>query len=123
MKVVYLAHPYRGAGEWQIRANIDRAATVARDLWKLGLAVLSPVTNSAFMSGPDIPEEVFLRGGLELLSRCDAIVMGPGWRESEGCRAEKRRAEDLGMPVFDLDELQVGAGRERFRRWAEEGLP
>ncbi len=112
MKVVYVAGPYRSpGGPWGVRENIDYATRVARELWLLGLAVICPHANTAWMDGPQLAvnehgavcgsgDEVFLRGDLELLSRCDAIVLVGKWRESSGAKTEYLQALASAQRVF-----------------------
>jgi hypothetical protein len=89
MRVVYLAGKYRDAiGPWGIRRNIEAAAEVARALWAMGFAVICPHLNSAFLDGIDMPDSVFLDGGLELLERSDLMVCLPNWERSQGTLSE-----------------------------------
>lgn len=37
---------------------------------------------------------------LELLRRCDVLILCPGWETSAGCRAEKLYAEGHGIPIW-----------------------
>jgi hypothetical protein len=51
------------------------------------------------MSGA-APEEVFMNGGLEMLRRCDLIVLVDGWQASEGTAREIEVARSRGLPIF-----------------------
>lgn len=99
MKVVYVAGPFRGNSAWDIECNIRRAETLALEVWRLGAAALCPHTNTRFFQNA-APDEVWLKGDLELLKRCDAVVLTPDWIKSSGARAEVEFAEKLGIPVF-----------------------
>ena len=101
MKLIYTAGPYRAATPYDVRRNIERARDVAAALWRMGWAVVCPHANSAHLDGV-VPEERFLEGDLEMLRRCDALVLIPGWHVSEGSRAEKAEAERHGIPVLSL---------------------
>lgn len=103
-KVIYLSHPYRSATEWGVWCNIQSAHTYAKQLWRKGWAVISPVSNTAFMGDTD-DFDVWMSGDLEILSRCDAIAMSPGWERSEGCRMEYSKAVELGMAVYNTEEV------------------
>ena len=48
-----------------------------------------------------LPDEFWLEGTLELLRRCDAVFLIPGWEQSTGSRSELDEATRLGLPVFD----------------------
>jgi len=100
MRVVYIAGAYRDSGENGVWENIMRARTVARQLWYMGLIAICPHTNSIMMGGNDLPPEVFLEGGLEILRRCDAIFMLRNWKESIGAQKEWELAKELDIPVI-----------------------
>lgn len=99
MKVIYVAGPFRGASSWAIECNIRQAETLALEVWRLGAAALCPHTNTRFFQGA-APDEVWLEGDLELLHRCDAIILTPDWIKSSGARAEVKFAEDNGIPIM-----------------------
>jgi len=92
MKVVYIAGPYRSKdGPNGIYENIQRARTEAIKWWRQGYAVICPHMNTALMDGA-CADEVWLDGDLELIRRCDIVVMLPRWKESEGATAEHNEA-------------------------------
>jgi len=89
MRVAYVAGPYRSPlGPAGIKANIEAAWKVARQLWAEGYAVICPHANTALMDGSDIGDAKFLDGDLELLARCDVVFPIPGWKSSKGAKAE-----------------------------------
>src|SRR5512136_1308254 len=91
VKVTYVCGPYRR----RRLLNILRARSAALFVWQHGGVALCPHLNTAFFDGK-MPDDVWLDGDLELLSRCDAIWAIPGWRESAGASAEVAAAERLG---------------------------
>jgi hypothetical protein len=99
MKVVYVAGPFRGKDAWEIECNIRRAETLALEVWRLGCAVICPHSNTRFFQGA-APDKVWLDGDLEILRRCDAIIMTEDWERSSGARAEREEAIRLRIPVF-----------------------
>lgn len=99
MLVVYIAGPYRGPDAFAIAENIRRAERLALAVWRAGAVALCPHMNTAHFQGA-APDAVWLAGDLELLTRCDVVLMVPGWESSAGARAEKQFAEDRGMPVY-----------------------
>jgi hypothetical protein len=106
MKLIYVAGPFRGKSAWDIEQNIRRAETLALEVWRMGAACICPHTNTRFFQNA-APDEVWLEGDLEILRRCDAIVMTPDWRNSTGARAEHDEAIKRNMAVFyTMDELQ-----------------
>jgi hypothetical protein len=99
MRVIYVAGPYRGPNSWEIEENIRRAERAALEVWRAGAACICPHTNTRFFQGA-APDSVWLEGDLELLRRCDGILMVSGWTSSSGAKAEKALAESLYLPVF-----------------------
>lgn len=99
MKLVYVAGPYRASTAWGIEQNIRRADEVAAQVWKAGLAAICPHANTRHMDGLT-SDENFLDGTMEMLRRCDAVLLVEGWQKSSGSRAEVSEAMRLGKPVM-----------------------
>lgn len=123
VKVVYIAGRYRGPTAWDVDQNITAAKAVAARVWAAGFVALCPHTNSAHMEGAATNEQ-FLAGTLELLRRCDAVVLVPGWESSRGTLAEVAEANRLGLPVFDPPGDSPSAMNfavDLLRAWAATG--
>lgn len=120
MKLVYIAGPYGGADYLAIDRNIAAAREVAAALADARIGFVCPHLNSAHFEAvtPDVPEEWWKALDLEILGRCDAILLIDGWSQSDGAEGEARHASGLGLPVFEITE-QAGE-RERFLKWAAE---
>lgn len=99
MKVIYIAGPFRASSGWGVECNIRRAEELALEVWKLGVAVICPHTNTRFFSGA-ADDDIWLKGDLELLRRCDAVMLTPDWARSSGARAEVEFANTYSIPVF-----------------------
>lgn len=99
MKVIYIAGKYRGANAWAIEQNIRAAENVAARVWAAGHVALCPHANSRHMDGV-ASDEHFLAGTMELLRRCDAIVLINDWKNSSGAVAEATEANRLGLPIL-----------------------
>lgn len=100
MKLVYIAGPYRAATPWGVEQNIRAAEDVAVRVHKAGMFAVCPHANSRHMEG--IADDAhFLAGTLEMMRRCDAVLLVPGWEKSSGSRAELEEAKRLNIPVFD----------------------
>jgi len=105
MEVVYIAGPLRAKNAWEQEQNIRRAEALALEAWRLGYAVICPHTNTRFFQGA-ADDAVWLRGDLEILRRCDVVLMTPDWETSQGAVAEHAEALRLGLRVvYDLTEL------------------
>jgi len=107
MKVVYVAGPFRGPNSWAMEQNIRKAEALALEVWKLGAACICPHTNTRFFQGA-AEDTVWLDGDLEILKRCDAVLLTDTWHLSQGATAERVYALAHGIPVFlTLDALQA----------------
>lgn len=126
MKVIYIAGPYRASGDRTVEHNVDRAALVAATVVSVSDARVSVLVPHLVGHGVDEamaafpPERVpgdayWLAATLELLRRCDAVVLVWGWEASAGTAAEIAEARALGLPVFETTEA--------LRSWldSEEG--
>jgi hypothetical protein len=98
--VVYCAGPFRAKDHWGIWQNINHAATWSLEIWKQGAACLCPHCNTFPYQGV-LPDHRWLDGDLEMLRRCDAVFMIPGWEKSEGAIAERNEAIKCHIPVFE----------------------
>lgn len=99
MKVAYVAGPYRAETIYEIVQNIRHAEAVALDLWRFGYAVICAHKNSALFDGA-CDDSVWLAGALELMRRCDLVVVLPGAEFSAGSTAEVLEARERGIPVY-----------------------
>lgn len=107
MTVVYIAGPFRGPDHWAIAENIRRAEQLALEVWKLGAVALCPHANTAHFHGA-LPDDVWLQGDMELIRRCDVVLLTPDWESSEGARREREEALRLMKSVcFTLGELRA----------------
>lgn len=107
MRVVYIAGPFTGQTAWEVEQNVRRAEEVGLDVANLGAMPLIPHCNSRFFHG-QINETFWYEGTLELLKRCDAMLVTGVWGSSVGVMAELDLAENLGIPCFHtLAQLQV----------------
>ena len=106
--LVYVAGPYRAASRDAIARNIAAARQLGIAAAALGWFPVIPHANTAHMELdlPGLGDDFWLAGTLEMMERCDAVVLIPGWQNSAGTRGEIIRAEELGIPVFrTLDAL------------------
>ena len=80
----------------------------------VGGAVICPHTNTRHYTGA-LPDEVFLKGDLEILKRCDVVLMTPNWSASAGAKEERWFAKERGIQVvYTIGELGL---------WLEGKLP
>lgn len=102
--IVYTAGPYRG----DVLGNILQARKVAIELWEKGYTVICPHMNTAFFDFDcSVDNSVYLAGDLEILERCDAIVMLPNWEQSDGARAELDFAQRMNIPDYKYPNMPL----------------
>lgn len=99
MKLLYVAGPYTAPTAWQVQKNIREAMEIALKYWRLGYAVICPHANSAGFDG-ELDWQVFMDGDLEMIRRCDVVVMHPRWSESRGASIEHSEAQRLGKEII-----------------------
>lgn len=99
MILAYISGPYRSASLEGVMDNIAVARKVALKYWKAGYAVICPHLNTALMDG-QCADHVWLDGDIEMLKRCDVIVMLPKWKSSVGAKIERDAAIEAGLAVI-----------------------
>lgn len=105
MKLLYLSGPFSNDDYIHgIEQNILNASKIALECWRQGWAVICPHKNtSGFQYVTDIPYERWLEGDTLMLSKCDAILMLPGWQKSNGACTERALAINMNIPVYDYN--------------------
>lgn len=97
MRIIYIAGAYRSKwGFLGVALNIWKARRAAKRLWSRDFAVICPHSNTAFFK----EELMYLRGGIEMVKRCDALYLLKGWQSSEGSCLEYRAAIDNNLEVI-----------------------
>jgi nucleoside 2-deoxyribosyltransferase len=97
--VVYVAGPIRAESAWQREQNIRRAEALALEVWRRGCAAICVHAAARFYDEAEARENGWLELDLELLRRCDAVLVVEGSDESKGTQAEIALAERIGIPV------------------------
>lgn len=91
---LYIAGPMTGLPDLNFPAFHAEAARLRAQAYE----IVSPAELNPDHSMPWA--ECMLRD-LEALTRCDGIVMLPGWEQSTGAQIERMWAMRLGLPVMD----------------------
>ena len=112
MRLVFIAGKFAGANAWEIACNVHIAEGVALRVAQLGGMPVVPHSLGRSMFGT-LPEEFWRAGCLELLGRCDGIVLLPSWSNSPGAGAEARHADHCGIRRWGIGHLNHAA----FVRW------
>lgn len=111
MKMIYLSHPYTGSEE----ENRAKARRIAARLTKEypDTLFMNPLDAMQHTVAAGLGYEETLAQCVELLRRCNSVILLDGWRESVGCRKEYRTARDIGMRIYDgIEEFRQGMGLE-----------
>jgi len=99
MAVIFISGPSKSMDIFLRERIKTQPAMLALEVWSLGVACICPHTNSGFLFG-ELPEEIFLTGYLEILERCDALLLTENWQQSTRSRKERQRAIELQIPIF-----------------------
>lgn len=95
--IVYISGKYSG----DVPENIAVARKVAIEVWEKGMVALCPHLNTAhFEADCSASYDDYLIGDIQLLARCDAILMLPNWQESNGACKEYEYARNNAIPVY-----------------------
>ena len=95
--LVFVSGPYRANTERGIVNNIREAEYAAIEVWKAGGAAICPHLNTAHFGGI-LADSVWLEGDLEILRRCDGMLLIGGWAHSAGAMGEYEYAKREGIP-------------------------
>ena len=111
------AHPYRSVEEpHPVRTprqqNHHLCCRRTARLIEAGYLVLAPVcqTHHVARCAPvDYWDEAdWLEYTMELMVRCDGIILAPGWEDSEGCWRERNAARERGMEICCYNNIMEG---------------
>lgn len=111
-RVVFIGGAYAGKTIHDTVENIRKAEYWAIRVWQAGGISICPHTNSALLNGV-VEEKVFLDGYVEVLRRCDGLLLIPGWDNSDGAKMEEEYAKSFNLPIFFTE----GESWKQFNRW------
>src|SRR3990167_5052970 len=101
--IVYISGSYSG----EISNNIQKARETAIKVWETGYTAFCPHLNTIhFENDCKCVYEDYIAGDIEIINRCNALLMVEGWEQSEGANTEHDYAKGYGLPIFySIDEL------------------
>lgn len=103
LKVAYLAGPYRSKTKLGIQLNRQLAKIASRKLMEIGYVPIVPHNMFLFDEENETQEDM-MEICFAAISKCDVLVLLPGWRESEGTKTElKWTQEQKTIAIIDLD--------------------
>ena len=97
-KIIYLAGPLTDEDETIQLNNIRFACDVAAELRGAGMIVISP-HEMGYHHPDSLDYEAWMDHGLQILSRCDEVMLLPGWEYSAGTQREISFAGAYGIPA------------------------
>ena len=114
-KRVFLSLPMSGRSDEDVLKDLKVMRGIVRnsDTFAWGA---KPIDNfdteipQQFVEAVDRPSLLYLGKAIQIMSSCDAILMGYGWNMARGCRAEHQIALDYGIPVFRVEDFDTEGG-------------
>jgi hypothetical protein len=97
--LVYIAGPFRGKTPFDVKCNVHEAEVLGLEVATLGGYPVIPHSMTCHFD-KQLTDVFWLAGKMEMLRRCDAIMLSPRWEQSTGARAEKEEAARLELPAF-----------------------
>ena len=103
--IYYVCSPYRGKTPEQVQVHFNYAVDLTREMLLYGHCPITPHLYITACLNDDDPDErkIGLEAALELLKKCDAVIVGQRYGISEGMAAEIETAKQLNIPVFYRD--------------------
>ncbi len=109
MEMIYISGPMKNMTD----GNLEEFDKAEKQLVKLGYSVLNPhkiceELNVRFFEMGKVPEyEDYLKEDIiQMLSKCDKVLVLPGWRGSKGAKLEIATAIACGLDVaFDISDV------------------
>lgn len=102
MKLVYVAGAFSASTRAGVEQNIAHAEEWGIRVAQIGAMPIVPHANTSHRDYELIqPYPFWIEGTKELLRRCDAVLLIPGWEKSSGARGEREEALRLVIPVFE----------------------
>ena len=110
MKTIYISGPMSNIPN----SNLDEFDKAEKQLKQSGYEVLNPhkiceELNIRFFKMGKVPnyEDYLKEDIIQMLSKCDSVLVLPGWRQSKGSKLEIANAIECGLDVvFDISDVQ-----------------
>jgi hypothetical protein len=109
--LIYLGLNRRAAAVADLLVSLA-ALAVSAQLWEAEVLHYCPHRNSPQVGTTDVPYESWLAMDLEVLKRCNYLVMAGDWHQSAGCRRELAFAMALHMPVVYTVDAAIALDRQ-----------
>jgi len=109
MKRIYIAGPYSANNVMDVLRNIRNGIDISRQVFTMGYAPFCPWLDYHFVL-MDLTDSLtlddFYRYSMDWLEVSDALLVLPGYENSNGTLAEIKKAQELKIPIFyDIKDL------------------
>jgi len=94
--LVYVAGPYRGKVDHNVMIAEQNAARMAVN----SIGFICPHSNGNPHDKLGLPDQYWIESTMEIMRRCDALLIVGDWAKSEGTIGEIQEAKHLKKPVF-----------------------
>lgn len=103
--IYYVCSPYRGKTPEQVQIHFNYAVDLTREMLLYGHCPITPHLYITACLNDNDPEErkTGLEAALQLLEKCDAVIVGQRFGISEGMKEEIKRAKKYNIPIFYRD--------------------
>jgi len=102
--ILYICGPYSGPDCKAVTNNIMAARAHAIEAWRRGWTVFCPHLNTAHFERciPEIEHTAWVNADLDIISRLDpdAILLLPGWYNSQGALREHSLAQEMDIKIL-----------------------
>lgn len=99
MRMYYVSHPFTGDEEWNKKDAREQVARLKKE--NPQYLFINPL--DAFTYAEDLTYEEIIKQCLELVQKCDGLVLTGDWKKSRGCLLERKEAEQYGLEIIDLN--------------------
>ena len=105
----FVSHPYKG----DIKKNLKKCTKICNNLLDMDYIIFSSIIHSHQL---DIVKrrtpEFWYYQDIEILKKCDGIILCGDWEESFGCGIEKMFAESIGLEILYYEDIrEAGVSR------------
>lgn len=110
MKLIYIAGPYTAETPEGIQENVEAAQQLGREVMSLFPGKVLAVVPHSMGKGLESQEDYafWCEATIEVMKRCDAVVLVPWWIKSQGAVKEVDVAIRMRLPVI-VDSLQLAS--------------
>lgn len=108
MKLVYICSPYRATDGATLQRNIDYARELTRTVLMRGEAAVTPhlYMTQCLNEADEAERQCGLAAGIDIVRRCNVLVVGMRHGISEGMEKEIQCAKDGGMLIEYMDKQE-----------------